>query len=54
MLSNVPQFDKISKYLNNVFDDTDEYLSAELKVIIDHRSSSGVLEFKVEHKNGDV
>ena len=46
--------DEIIKQLNNVFDDTDEYLSTELKAIGDHVYSAGVLEFKVEYINGDV
>ena len=54
IISNVPQFDTIAKQLNNVFDDTDDYLSAQLKAIIDHRSSNGILELKVGYKNGDV
>ena len=44
MSSDEPQFDEIAKQLNNVFDDTDDYLSAELKAIIDHRSSNGILK----------
>ena len=51
MTSDVPQFDKVANQLNNVFDDTDDYLSAELKAIIDHKSSNDVLEFKVEYIN---
>ena len=39
--------------MNSVFDDTDNYLSSELKAIIDHRSSNGDLEFKVENTSGD-
>ena len=54
IISNVPQFDTIAKQLNNVFDDTDDYLSTELKDIIGRRSSNGILEFKVEYINGDV
>ena len=53
MWSDGPQFNKIVKQLNNVFDDTDEYLSAELKFIINHRSSNSVLEFQVEYTHGD-
>ena len=56
--SDEPQFDEIVKQLNNVFDDIDEYLSADLKAIIDHRSSNGVLDFKdhiqMEMSNGIV
>ena len=40
--------------MNTVFDDTDGYLSPELKAIIYHKSSNGVLYFKVEYTNGDV
>ena len=53
MNSDKPQFDKITKQLNNIFDDIDDYLFAELKAIIDYRSSSCVLEFKVKYINGD-
>ena len=49
-----PQFVEISKQLNNVFDDTNKYLSVELKAIITHRYSTSVLEFKVEYTNGNV
>ena len=41
------QFDESTKQMNNVFDDTDEYLSDELKSIINHRLLSSVLEFQV-------
>ena len=34
------QFDQISKQLNNIFDATNDYLSAELKAIINHRYSN--------------
>ena len=53
MSSDGPQFDEIVKQLSSVFNDTNDYLSVELKSIIDHRSSNGVLEFKVEYINGD-
>ena len=53
MTSNEPQFYEIIKQLNNLFDDTGDYLSTELKAIIDHRSSNGVLKFKVYYTNGD-
>ena len=36
VLSDGPQFDKIAKQLNNLFDDTDDYLSTELKSILNH------------------
>ena len=54
IISDAPQFDKISRQLNNIFDDTDDYLSVELKSIIDLSFSNDVLEFKVEYTNGDV
>ena len=54
MTSDKPQFDEITEQLNNLFDDAGYYLSAELKAIIGHKSSNGVLEFKVEFTNGDV
>ena len=44
-LSNGPQLDEISKQLINVFGDTDDYLSAEVKYIINHKHSDNVLEF---------
>ena len=50
----MPQFNIIAKQLNNVFDNTDDYLSAELKAIIDHRFSNSILEFQVKYINGDV
>ena len=50
MTSDEPQFNDIAKQLNNVCYDTDDYLSAEIKPIIDHKCSNGVLEFKVEYK----
>ena len=39
--------------MNNVFDDTDDYLSVELKAIIDHKSSNDVLKIKFEYAHGD-
>ena len=52
LTDDVPQFDTIATQLNNVFDDNDDYLSANLKVIIGHRSSNGILELKVEYTDG--
>ena len=37
-----------------VFDETDDYLSAELKSILDHRYINGVLELKLEYTTGEV
>ena len=48
--SDGPQFDEITKQLNNVFDDSDDYLSAELEVITNHRFLNSLLEFHVDYK----
>ena len=37
-----------------MFDESDDYLSAEIKSIIDHRYVAGILEFKLEYTNGDT
>ena len=34
-------------------DETDDYLAAELKAIIDHICLTGILEFKVEYTYSD-
>ena len=47
--SDGPQFDEIAKRINNVFDNTDGYLSAELKAVNNHRYFKGVFEFQVEY-----
>ena len=49
-----PQFDEIAKKLHNVFDNTDDYLFAELNAIINHIYSADVLEFKVKYINWDM
>ena len=54
LTGDVPQFDTITRQLNNVFDDNDDYLSANFKEIIDHRSSNSILELKVEYTDGEV
>ena len=41
-------YDDIASTVNNFFDDSDDYLSAELKSITDHHYLNGILEFKVE------
>ena len=40
-------------HLNTVFDERDEYLSAELVAIEDHRILSGFLELILIYSNGD-
>ena len=36
--------------MNNIFDDTGDYLSTKLKFIINHIFLNGVLEFQVDYK----
>ena len=44
----------INNHLNSVFDDTDDFLSCELKSILNHRYLTRVLEFKLEYDNGEI
>ena len=37
-----------------MFDDNEDFLSAELKSITDHRYIAGILEFNLEYTNGDT
>ena len=37
-----------------MFDDKDDFLSAEIEAIIDHRYLGGILEFNLEYTNGDM
>ena len=40
--------------MNSVFDDKDDFLSAEIEAIIDHRYQARILEFYLEYTNGDT
>ena len=47
-------YDEIASNVNNFFDDSDDYLSAELKSITDHRYLNGILEFEVQYTDGET
>ena len=37
-----------------MFDDTDDFLSCELKFILNHRYLASILEFELEYDNGEI
>ena len=43
---------KIAAQVNTVFDETYDYLSAQIKAITDHRYIAGIIELKVEYTDG--
>ena len=52
--SNDPEFSTVLAQINSVFDDKDDFLSAEFEVITDHRYIGGIPEFNLEYTNGDT
>ena len=48
------EYGKVVSQLNTVFDEADDYLSAEIKVITDNCYVSGILKFNLEYTNGDT
>ena len=47
-------YNSVVNHYNAVVDKTDDYLSTELKSILDHRYINGVLELKLEYTTGKV
>ena len=47
------EHDEIATQLNLVFDESDDYISAETESIINHRYTAGILEVHTEYSNGD-
>ena len=52
--SNEFEYRKVVSQSNTVFDESDDYLSAEIKATTDHRCLSGILEFNLEYTNSDI
>ena len=52
--SSDPEYGDVAAQMNSVFDDKEDFLSAEIEAIIDHRYMAGILEFHLEHTNGDT
>ena len=48
------RYAKVVSQLNAVFDESDNYLSAEIKAITNHRYLSGIIEINLEYTNGDT
>ena len=48
------EHDSNAAQMNRVLDDTDDYLSPELKSILDYRSLSSILKFKLEYTHIDT
>ena len=48
-----PEYDEVAIQFNLVFDESDDYLSAEMSVLLNHRYTAGILAFKTEYSNGD-
>ena len=46
--------DTIAAHINVQLDETDDTLSAELEVIMDHIYLSGVIELQMKYINGDL
>ena len=43
----------VAAQLNKSFDESDDYLSAEIVSLLNHRYAAGILEFQTEYSNGD-
>ena len=48
-----PEHDKVASQLSLVFDEVDDYLSAEILSLLNQRNATGILEFKIEYSNED-
>ena len=47
-------YNSVVNHYNAVFDKADDYLSTELKSILDHRYINGVLELNLEYTTGEI
>ena len=47
------KYDEVAAQLNKVFDESDDYLPAEIVSLLNHRYTAGILEFQTEYYNGN-
>ena len=47
------EHDEVAAQLNTVFDESDDYLSAEIVSLLNHRYTAGILKFQTEYSNGE-
>ena len=48
------EFGPVAAQINSVFDDKDDFLSAEIEAITDHPYLGRILELNLEYTNGDM
>ena len=48
------EFGQAAAQINSVFNDIDDFLSAEIEAITDHPYLGRILEFNLEYTNGDM
>ena len=47
------EHDEVAVQLNTVFDESDDYLSAEIESLLNDRFAASILEFQTEYSNRD-